>query len=666
MSRKRSLGYVKENDVRYGLKVAHRDPKSSKVISLQCRFCIAFGREEKVGSKCKAATTVQGWSHPFRYDNIENHLCNQHSGQWALYQALESSSERASFFNDVPVAFKNSIKAHFLSSSLGAERQIVYDIEKDIVDTIVGNMMFNPEDHDDSDADHDADEEPAFGSATKINALHLRHRQAVAKAKERALSLFKRVESEDDVAIYFYSVTIPKMKTTLFCLAMRYVSCGTSFRMASKLIDCTYDVLGNPSLHACSRDEISNFVRAVCAVNLQRIIDLLRRSWAFSLALNSATHQSTSFLDLRFRVFIPNYHSIVNLHGCTLLMFDRHIGDIMSTMVNKFLTVLCPDWTICLLVLTSDGACNMTGWVAGVVTHLDAAMHSDYLVMEDIMNNQNLIAKMQTTCPRVVNRWLLTKKVINWFKIHRPQLLAHIKSKQPDSAPPHLWWVALLFMHHFTTRATVTFCSIQGLTTLVLQQRNALDNLIASFIDNVGVTGPLTAKSIANIDPSTHVISGQFLVGLASWADTLLNEANESDQNALQHDIALVYVTACDHIHEISAYQDRNNNAMADPSSIPPVLPHELVELSAADFIRKIQQHAFRLDHCYSSTQIDLIANEHKALIHAHRCEPVLKDDIDLLSSNSSFKDESDFSILCWEKDLFRKRLLNFGLEGVM
>jgi len=57
-------------------------------------------------------------------------------------------------------------------------------------------------------------------------------------------------------------------------------------------------------------------------------------------------------------------------------MFDRHTGDIMSTMVNKFLTVLCPDCTICLLGLTSDRARNMTGRVAV----LD-------LVMEDIMNN---------------------------------------------------------------------------------------------------------------------------------------------------------------------------------------------------------------------------------------------------------------------------------------
>ncbi len=73
---KRSSGYVKDNDVRYGLKVAHRDPKSSKVTGLQCRFCIAFGWEEKVGLKRKATTIVQGWSHPFRYDNIENNLHN--------------------------------------------------------------------------------------------------------------------------------------------------------------------------------------------------------------------------------------------------------------------------------------------------------------------------------------------------------------------------------------------------------------------------------------------------------------------------------------------------------------------------------------------------------------------------------------------------------------
>ncbi len=112
--------------------------------------------------------------------------------------------------------------------------------------------------------------------------------------------MFKCVELEDDVVIYFYSVTIPKMKTTLFRLAVRYVSCGTSFRMASELIGCMYDVLGNPGLCACSRDEINNFVWVVYVVNLQQITDLLRHFDAFSLAFDYMTHQSTSFFDLHF------------------------------------------------------------------------------------------------------------------------------------------------------------------------------------------------------------------------------------------------------------------------------------------------------------------------------------------------------------------------------
>jgi hypothetical protein len=118
----RSLVYVKANDARYGLKVASRDPKTSKVLGLQCHFYITFGWEEKVGSKRKPTTTVQGWSTPFRYDNIENHMRTQHPTQWAQYVAIKSDNERDQIFTDVLVAFKNSIKAHFSSSSLGVER----------------------------------------------------------------------------------------------------------------------------------------------------------------------------------------------------------------------------------------------------------------------------------------------------------------------------------------------------------------------------------------------------------------------------------------------------------------------------------------------------------------------------------------------------------------
>jgi hypothetical protein len=141
--------------------------------------------------------------------------------------------------------------------------------------------------------------------------------------------LFKKVEFGD--GDYSYSVTIPKTKTTVFGLVVRYMSCGTSFCMAASILGCTYDVLTSPGLRACLRQDVSNFIRVVFAVYLQQIACHLRRSWAFSIALDSASYQSTSYIDLRFRVFIPDYKNIVILHGCALPMFDEHRGKVMFT-----------------------------------------------------------------------------------------------------------------------------------------------------------------------------------------------------------------------------------------------------------------------------------------------------------------------------------------------
>ncbi len=80
--------------------------------------------------------------------------------------------------------FKNSIKSHFASESLGAEQQKVYDIERGIVDTIVGEMMFNPSDDDDSDQDNDMEEDPGFGSPAELQALLDQRRATATKARD--------------------------------------------------------------------------------------------------------------------------------------------------------------------------------------------------------------------------------------------------------------------------------------------------------------------------------------------------------------------------------------------------------------------------------------------------------------------------------------------------
>jgi hypothetical protein len=244
-------------------------------------------------------------------------------------------------------------------------------------------------------------------------------------------------EEEEGNASYSYSVTILKSKTTVFQLSVQYVSCGASFRLASNILSYTYDVLHNHVLCACSRHDVANYIIIVCVVNLQRIARHLCRACAFSITLDSATHQSTSYFDVRFRIFMPAFYNIINLHAVALPMFNWHTGKVMFQMVVSFLDVFRLGWKVHLLGVSFDGVRNMTGRVSGVVIRLSNVMHNECpliriwcgahqldLVMEHIMDTivkecffivmtgfithltwqLNLIADMKTTCLCVVNR----------------------------------------------------------------------------------------------------------------------------------------------------------------------------------------------------------------------------------------------------------------------
>lgn len=331
--------------------------------------------------------------------------------------------------------------------------------------------------------DGDGDSTAAcFGSAAEYAAVQKNRRETALQVKEQALSAFKKrkviviandgndaddeqqgegriaVDSDNDDDAndrdnYQYIVTIPSSKKTVMALVLRFISNGVTFRTAQAILRDTADVLGLTRTMVCNRQEVSMFARVGCAINLQRISDVLKQSWAFSIAIDSATHQSTSYLDLRFRVYSRSSRDIYNLHGCALPLHDRHTGEVMHDMIEKFLSVVCPHWKIALLGVASDGARNMTGRAAGVVTRLQRSMHEKCpmiriwcgahqldLVMEHIMttvvndsffsvmlkfithlSRQNkLIADMGTACPRIVNRWLSSYKVTSWFKFASP------------------------------------------------------------------------------------------------------------------------------------------------------------------------------------------------------------------------------------------------------
>ena len=158
----RGSSYVKENDVKFGLSVTSRVMHTGVVNGLRCRFCVAFGREERVGSKRKGfcPTSQQSWVFPFRYDNIENHVRTQHPSKWDEYETAKLKWKYATRYDECNNFFAHTntlaARSNFWSPEQPgrpqqARPQLVFTIDKDIVECIIGEMMYSSTDHDDDD-----------------------------------------------------------------------------------------------------------------------------------------------------------------------------------------------------------------------------------------------------------------------------------------------------------------------------------------------------------------------------------------------------------------------------------------------------------------------------------------------------------------------------------
>ncbi|KAH6582462.1 hypothetical protein BASA60_001909 [Batrachochytrium salamandrivorans] len=111
-SSKKQLRFQSSHELMYGLKITARDKSTGEVSSCACRFCIVFGRKDKVGAKRKATERTKYFDH-FRTDNYMQHLVQQHPKKWSEYEVLKSAEEKEAFFHAVDVPFVSTLAAHF-------------------------------------------------------------------------------------------------------------------------------------------------------------------------------------------------------------------------------------------------------------------------------------------------------------------------------------------------------------------------------------------------------------------------------------------------------------------------------------------------------------------------------------------------------------------------
>lgn len=354
----------------FGVRVTCRNEDTGVVEACVCRFCECWGREvededdEGVGParKRKKTTNSQHFKTSFRCDNMRKHMKEQHPKKWKEYEELKKSLGRTpellqKFFE------QSTIDAFFEKRSTLVGRKRVFTIEKDIVEVVVKECLMPSSE----DADEDADEDDA-------DVENLRG--------DIGMEAFKpeyEVTEDGSKVVACYKVTVPN--PLQFDYVVSLLAAGLSFRQISRVVLENRDRLGCASKTGCLSDgEASCYSRIVCAVGLQILSDLMKKSWAFAVASDVCTDDfGNSHLDVRVRFpGLDTGDDLLSFHLLAIPLFDEsHSGASLFEFFAKVFDALCPNWKDKLIGSSTDGAPNMTGCNVGFTTQLANAVNGD-------------------------------------------------------------------------------------------------------------------------------------------------------------------------------------------------------------------------------------------------------------------------------------------------
>jgi hypothetical protein len=607
-----------------------------------------------------------------------------------------------------------------MKARITAKQKFKFLIDEDIIETLIFGMLFNnsPEEEDDGE-----------------------QQQNLERAKRNAFKHF--VHNEEDKVYVIEVKSVLKLN-----MITNFVAVGLSFRQASNIYRSVKEDTGMGVMGSITDVEVAQHCRMVCAINLQYLKEVLKNIWAFAIAIDAGNNAGTAYLDLRMRCFFQG--GLHNFHILAIPMRERHTGEYQYDLVDEALNVLAPNWRHQLIGITTDGASAMTGCVQGTCTRLSnecvgnifriwcGAHQLDLVVKKafnELMNEhfvntltgvtghlrrqQNLIQDMRSTCPTyATTRWISMGKVLKWLKDNRLRLLYHFAEKKRACEPPTEWWVVVIAIQAMVERIEKTFTAMQGLKTLVCEQRQLLTVLEHDLKARCNIQGPMTdeeteAFSLAlTNDPSLGFQKGNYLVKKQEVVDSLDevggfvllsmdalqasgDDRDMATRNNIVTTIANFSLQIVVGISKVCAERDNQNNST---QQLPPVLPLDLCSLLPRDFICCLEQQRIRLKQMFSDLEVEKIDIQFQNLRLAFRersefhqliqnsqagsvvqtfeqCWTPLRGEFhdlqrfcgaiaSVMPGTSSV--ESDFSLINWTKDPFSQSLTDFSLESIL
>jgi len=605
--------------------------------------------------------------------------------------------------------------------------ELMLKISNVVVDTIIGELLFRPEDemavleHDDGEA---------------LDPNIAEHVARLIKLKRNALLLFKPDCEADNGS---YIVMIKNIKR--FQLIIKHVSCGMSFRQIAAAIRHTRDVMSIGKLSDVSDHLVGQYVYVLVGVALTKISVLFSSDdvWAFSIAFDGTTHRGAAFFDVRICISVKGI--LYNFHLIAMPHFGRHTADLQVKMLVMLLGALCVSWADKLIGVATDGERTNMGHITGIQKQLvDLATHDmtqvnyvnhqvDLIVQAtvELINGGNFVAKvyevtvylrkqnmliteMGVASPKKTNRWAALNNVLQFDIKYERQIITFIDERREQRGVDvplvlsETWWVQVFAVALGLELVHKMFYELQARLLLICQQRAYVNKLAVNLQMVYELRRIDMDAEFGDLDVLDYFHRFNWFITFESLELFFSNQGSRAeghfdalDDFAQRDVLASIGMFAMSIVQGIINIQaERNSCNEPTDKEAPLVMPSDLVHVQPVMFFRDIlQPHNVHLIKAnWDKDAIYEIEQQHRDFVKAYKYEPPGKTILDQHDHKTKFNDawealgirfatlrtfcgglatlfpnstsvESDFSVLKWEKDPYRNNLLDLSLEGV-
>ncbi|KAJ8538995.1 hypothetical protein ON010_g12876 [Phytophthora cinnamomi] len=474
-----------------------------------------------------------------------------------------------------------------------------------------------------------------------------------------------------------YVVTVDSRLEMDTCV--KFLAGGVAFRQAAQLFR---GMAGLDQTHgAMTEKRVRSLCRVLCAVNLQRLKDLLAGGgvWAFAVVMEYSKTAGSPFLDVR--VQFEHGGEIHSVHLVGIVIQDADVAEESGELVLRYLDVVVPSWKTKLIGVgyANEGGVKARACTREITNRLAEECESpifgdrglagklSQLMSEacrtvftaDFMNTlvallshlrrHNLHIPDALVCPKLVEgSWKSAVKSLQWLLANQTSVIQFIEKHGYFGTPGPEWWVSALVVTNVAGRVNNLLRQVRAGKALShdLQHIEVLMNHLAMM---TGAEGPFLASEFLSISCEDIVIgsfsinpvaTATFLKAQGNFANAAVNSVSAETYQVLVDATSTFVLAVLTKLNQIiSEDKDETDEDSGDSAQkyLPPFLPNALCSMRHQDFVKTMQEQRMRLEKMFSTEIMEKVESQHRALRNSYLLENQIREEIDMQLDSDSF-----------------------------